>query len=55
MLHYLKGQIEAEVFYSYALFENGEALRQAEEALAGRLKAHPAIRRISVNCLVAPM
>ena len=55
VLHYLKGQIEAEVFYSYALFENGEALRQAEEALAGRLKAHPAIRRISVNCLVAPM
>lgn len=54
VLHYLKGQIEAEVFYSYALFENGEALRQAEEALAGRLKAHPAIRRISVNCLVAP-
>lgn len=55
VLHYLKGQIEAEVFYSYALFENGEALRQAEEALAGRLKAHPSIRRISVNCLVAPM
>lgn len=54
VLHYLKGQIEAEVFYSSALFENGEALRQAEILLIDRLKTHPAIRRISLNCLVAP-
>lgn len=54
VLHYLKGQIEAEVFFSHAFFENGEALRQAEDALAIRVKAHPTIRYVSLNCLVAP-
>ncbi|MBL8428884.1 MAG: cation transporter [Dechloromonas sp.] len=54
VLHYLKGQIEAEVFYSYALFENGEALRQAEKVVLDRLKALPAIRQVTLNCFVAP-
>lgn len=54
VLHYLGGQIEAEIFYSYATFENGAALRQAEDALADRLKAYPLIRRISLNCSSAP-
>ncbi|MDP2882995.1 MAG: cation diffusion facilitator family transporter [Azonexus sp.] len=54
VLHYLKGRIEADIFYSSALFENGEALRQAEILLIDRLKTHPLIDRISLNCLVAP-
>lgn len=54
VLHYLKGKVEAEIFYSHALFENGEALRQAEFVLIDRLKTHPLIRRISLNCVVAP-
>jgi cation diffusion facilitator family transporter len=54
VLHYLKGQVEAEVFFSHAYFENGELLRQAEEIVATRLEQHPAIRCVSLNCLVAP-
>jgi len=54
VLHYLKGQVEAEVFFSHAFFANGAALREAEDALAARLKPHPTIRRVSLNCLVAP-
>lgn len=54
VLHYLKGKVEAEVYFSHVFFENGEALRQAEAALAGRLKRHPTIRCVSLNCLVAP-
>ena len=54
VLHYLKGQVEAEVFYSHLVFENGEALREAEDALSARLKQHPAIRCVSLNCLIAP-
>jgi cation diffusion facilitator family transporter len=54
VLHYLKGQVEAEVFFSHAFFENGEALRQAEDALAARLKVHPTIRCVSLNYLIAP-
>jgi hypothetical protein len=54
ILHYLKGQVEAEIFYSHLIFENGEALRAAEDALSARLKQHPAIRRVSLNCFIAP-
>ena len=54
VLHYLNGQIELEVFLNHAFFENGEALKRAEEALVERLKAHVAVRCISLNCLVAP-
>lgn len=54
VLHYIKGQVEAEVFFSHSFFENGAALRAAEDALAARLKPHPAIRSVSLNCLVAP-
>ncbi|MFH1658840.1 MAG: cation efflux protein [Rhodocyclaceae bacterium] len=54
VLHYLKGQVEAEIFFSHVLFQNGEALRQAENLLVDRLKLHPLIRRVSLNCLIAP-
>jgi len=54
VLHYLRGKIEIEIFLKHDFFENGEALVRAEAALAERLKAHANVRRISLNCLVAP-
>lgn len=54
VLHYLNGQVEVEVFLSHAFFENGERLRQAEAGVADRLKSHPLIRCVSLNCLIAP-
>ena len=54
VIHYLNGRVEAEVFLDHRFFENGEALKLAEEALADRLKAHAGIRSISLNCMVAP-
>ncbi len=54
VLHYLNGQVEVEVFLSHAFFENGEELRRAEAELSDRLKVHPLIRCISLNCLIAP-
>ena len=54
VLHYLNGQVEVEVFLSHAFFENGECLRQAEAGLAERLKSHPLVRSISLNCKIAP-
>jgi cation diffusion facilitator family transporter len=54
VLHYLNGQVELEVFLSHAFFENGEALRRAEETLAEKLKAHANVRCVSLNCLIAP-
>lgn len=54
VLHYLGGAIEAEVYLDHDFFENGEGLRAAEARLAARLRAHPLVRSISLNCLVAP-
>jgi cation diffusion facilitator family transporter len=54
VLHYLKGQVEAELFFSHAHFPGNDALRLAEEALATRLKQHPTIRCVSLNCVAAP-
>ena len=54
VLHYLNGQVEVEVFLSHAFFENGERLRQAEAGVADRLKSHPLIRCVSLNCRIAP-
>lgn len=54
VLHYLNGQIEIEIFLKHGFFENGEALERAEAALVERLKAHANVRRVSLNCLVAP-
>jgi len=54
ILHYLNGQIEIEIFLNHDFFDNGEALKQAEADLADRLKAHANVRRVSLNCLVAP-
>lgn len=54
VLHYLNGQIEIEVFLNHDFFENGEALKQAEAVLADRVKAHANVRRVSLNCFVAP-
>lgn len=54
VFHYLRGQVEVEVFLGHGFFENGDALKSAEEALAERLSRHATIRSISLNCLVAP-
>lgn len=54
VLHYLNGGVEIEVFLDHAFFANGDALRRAEQKVAERLKSHPAIRVVSLNCLVAP-
>lgn len=54
VLHYLNGGVEIEVFLDHAFFENGDALRRAELQVAERLKSHPSIRAVSLNCLVAP-
>jgi len=54
VLHYLNGGVEIEVFLDHAFFENGDALRRAERKVSERLKSHPAIRSVSLNCLVAP-
>jgi cation diffusion facilitator family transporter len=54
VLHYLDGRVEVEVFLDHAFFENGEALRRAEEGIAERLQSHAAVRRISLNCMIAP-
>jgi cation diffusion facilitator family transporter len=54
VLHYLSGAVEVEVFFKHAFFASGEGLRQAEQSVADRLKSHPGIRSISLNCVVAP-
>ncbi|KXB29069.1 cation diffusion facilitator family transporter [Dechloromonas denitrificans] len=54
VLHYLGGRIEAEIFFSHAFFENGDAMRKLSQQLAERLTATSTIRRLSVNCMVAP-
>jgi cation diffusion facilitator family transporter len=54
ILHYLGGRVEVEVFLDHLFFENGEVLRQAEQRVAERLKMHPAIRSVSLNCSIAP-
>ena len=54
VLHYLGGQVEAEIFLDHAFFANGSALKAAEARLAEGVKAYPAIRSISLNCFVAP-
>ncbi|WP_412478792.1 cation diffusion facilitator family transporter [Azonexus sp. IMCC34839] len=54
VLHYLNGQVEVEVFLSHAFFESGEKLRQCEAEVADRLKSHPLIRYVSLNCQIAP-
>lgn len=54
VLHYLGGRIEAEIFFSHAFFENGEAMRKLSQELAERLATTSTIRRLSVNCMFAP-
>ena len=54
ILHYLNGGVEIEVFLDHAFFTSGEGLRQAEMLVAQRLKSHPGIRSVSLNCRVAP-
>lgn len=54
VLHYLGGRIEAEIYLDHGFFENGESLKRAEAALSAKLSAHPVIRTVSLNCLVAP-
>lgn len=55
VIHYLDGKVEVEVFLGHEFFENGEALRRAEALVAQRLKTHPTIRAVSLNCMVAPI
>ncbi len=54
VLHYLNGRVEAEVFLDHAFFENGDTLKQAENAVAARLKNHAVVDNISLICMVAP-
>jgi hypothetical protein len=54
VLHYLGGGVEVEVFLDHAFFADGDALRQAEASLAEQLEAHPVIRSVALNCVVAP-
>ncbi len=54
LLHYLNGKVEVEIFLRHAFFENGEALRLAEEGIAERLRNHDVVRSISLNCMIAP-
>lgn len=54
VLHYLGAGVEVEVFLDHGFFESGEALHQAELVIAERLKSHPAIRSLSLNCRSAP-
>ena len=53
-LHYLGGQVEVEVFLDHGFFADSAALRRAETEIAQRLSAHPKIRCLSLNCLIAP-
>jgi len=54
VLHYLGGQVEAEVFLDHAFFADPAALSAAENRLTERLVGHPVIRAISLNCRIAP-
>ena len=54
VLHYLNGKVEVELFLGHAFFENGDALKRAENTLAERLKMHATVRSISLNCTIAP-
>ncbi len=53
-LHYLNGRVEVEVFLDDRFFADGASLRRAEAALAEQLGAHPKIRCLTLNCMVAP-
>ena len=53
-LHYLNGRVEVEVFLDDGFFADGSALRRAEAGLAEQLSAHPKIRCLTLNCMVAP-
>lgn len=54
VLHYLNGRVEAEVFLDHDFFKNGDTLKQAEKAVAARLKTHAVVDNISLICMVAP-
>jgi len=54
VLHYLEGAVEVEVFLDQAFFAAGESLRQAEQAVAERLKSGSAIRSVSLYGRYAP-
>lgn len=54
VLHYLSGKVEVEIYLPHRFFENGLALVAAEREIASRLKDHPVIGSLSLNCLVVP-
>jgi len=54
VLHYLGGGIEIEVFFAQSMLVDADALRGAEQRLIERLRTHPSIRAISLNCSFAP-
>lgn len=54
VIHYVRGKVEVEVFLDHAVFANYDAFCQAEHLVAERLSDYPAIRAISLNCLIAP-
>lgn len=54
LFHYLGGKVEIEVYLDHAFFENAESLQRAERELGDRVKTHPTIRLVTLNCIVAP-
>ena len=54
VLHYLKGRVEVEIYLDHGFFKNGDALCQAEIALATNLGEHPVIGSISLISASAP-
>lgn len=54
VLHYLNGKVEVEVFLMHAFFEQGDALKQAEQRIAERIRGDTVVRSISLNYTIAP-
>ncbi|MGE5386785.1 MAG: cation diffusion facilitator family transporter [Betaproteobacteria bacterium] len=54
VLHYLGGQVEAEIFLDRRFFGDTAVLQTAEEALSKQLAGHPYFRSISLNLFNAP-
>lgn len=54
VLHYLGGQVEAEVFFGHDRLGEGVALAEAQRRVTERLAGHAHFRAVSLNCMIAP-
>lgn len=54
VLHYIDGQVDAEVFLPHATACHGQRLCAREQALQQQLASHPHLRQIRLNCTFAP-